>query len=52
MFKRVIATAPSQASRVLATAARPSFHPSVRAAAPAVSQIARRSYHEKDMSLL
>ncbi|KAF1356352.1 iron sulfur cluster assembly protein-like protein 1 [Delphinella strobiligena] len=48
MFKRVIATAPTQASRALATSIRPSFTSSIRAAAPAVSQIAgKRSYHEK-----
>lgn len=48
MFRRVLATAPAQASRVLSTSVRPSFAPSFRAAAPAVSSInSRRSYHEK-----
>ncbi|GAB7351537.1 hypothetical protein MBLNU459_g2173t2 [Dothideomycetes sp. NU459] len=49
MFRRVLATAPAQASRALATA-RPSVTPSFRVAAPAVSAVnGRRSYHEKDM---
>jgi len=48
MFKRVIATAPAQASRVLSTSVRPSFTSSIRTAAPAVSSVnSRRSYHEK-----
>ncbi|KAK4498194.1 hypothetical protein PRZ48_010851 [Zasmidium cellare] len=48
MFRRVLATAPAQASKALTTAAtgaRPQF---VRSIAPATQQVAaRRSYHEK-----
>ncbi|KAK8206813.1 iron-binding protein [Zalaria obscura] len=48
MFRRVLATAPTQASRALATAVRPTSTPFIRAAAPAVAQVSsRRSYHEK-----
>ncbi|KAL1311533.1 hypothetical protein AAFC00_001654 [Neodothiora populina] len=48
MFRRVIATAPAQAGRALVTSVRPGFTSSIRAAAPAISQVAsKRSYHEK-----
>ncbi|KAI7275281.1 Iron sulfur cluster assembly protein 1 [Hortaea werneckii] len=46
MFKRVLATAPVQASRVFQGAARPTTTSFARAIAP-VAQPARRSYHEK-----
>ncbi|KAI7076778.1 Iron sulfur cluster assembly protein 1 [Hortaea werneckii] len=46
MFKRVLATAPVQASRAFQGAARPSTTSFARAVAP-VAQPARRSYHEK-----
>jgi len=47
MFRRVAATVPAQAGRVLATAARPSIVSPLRTAAPAVSAVGRRQYHEK-----
>ncbi|GAB1739758.1 Iron sulfur cluster assembly protein 1 [Hortaea werneckii] len=46
MFKRVLATAPVQASRAFQGAARPTTTSFARAVAP-VAQPARRSYHEK-----
>ncbi|RMY67409.1 hypothetical protein D0863_07814 [Hortaea werneckii] len=46
MFKRVLATAPVQASRAFQGAARPTTTSFSRAVAP-VAQPARRSYHEK-----
>ncbi|KAI6872686.1 Iron sulfur cluster assembly protein 1 [Hortaea werneckii] len=46
MFKRVLATAPVQASRAFQGAARPTTTSFARAVAPVV-QPARRSYHEK-----
>ncbi|KAF2822803.1 iron sulfur cluster assembly protein-like protein 1 [Ophiobolus disseminans] len=48
MFRRVAAAVPSQAGRVLATAARPSIASPIRTAAPALSASGRRQYHEKD----
>ncbi|EUC30124.1 hypothetical protein COCCADRAFT_104727 [Bipolaris zeicola 26-R-13] len=48
MFRRVAAAVPAQAGRVLATAARPSIASPIRTAAPAVSAVGRRQYHEKD----
>lgn len=51
MFRRVAAAVPAQAGRVLATAARPSIVSPIRTAAPAVSAVGRRQYHEKDKSL-
>ncbi|KAI4694580.1 iron-binding protein [Alternaria sp. BMP 2799] len=51
MFRRVAAAVPAQAGRVLATAARPSIVSPIRTAAPAVSAVSRRQYHEKDKSL-
>lgn len=48
MFRRVAAAVPAQAGRVLATAARPSIVSPIRTAAPAVSAVGRRQYHEKD----
>ncbi|KAI4667513.1 iron-binding protein [Alternaria viburni] len=50
MFRRVAAAVPAQAGRVLATAARPSIVSPIRTAAPAVSAVGRRQYHEKDKS--
>ncbi|KAF1942495.1 FeS cluster assembly scaffold IscU [Clathrospora elynae] len=50
MFRRVAAAVPAQAGRVLATAARPNIASPIRTAAPAVSAIGRRQYHEKDKS--
>lgn len=47
MFRRVAAAVPSQAGRVLCTAARPNIASPVRTTAPAVSAIGRRQYHEK-----
>lgn len=48
MFRRVLATAPAQASRALASAARPTTSTFARTAAPAIQQAAsKRSYHEK-----
>ncbi|KAF2770384.1 hypothetical protein EJ03DRAFT_326512 [Teratosphaeria nubilosa] len=48
MFKRVISTAPAQASRALQSAARPTTTtPFVRSAAAAQPAMGRRSYHEK-----
>lgn len=48
MFRRVLATAPAQASRTLASAARPTTSTFARTAAPAIQQAAsKRSYHEK-----
>lgn len=50
MFRRVAAAVPAQAGRALATAARPSIVSPIRTAAPAVSAVGRRQYHEKDKS--
>lgn len=48
MFKRVLATAPAQASKALQTAARPTTSQFARAVTPAVQNTSsRRSYHEK-----
>jgi len=48
MFRRVLATAPAQASRALASATRPTTSTFARAAAPSIQQaVSRRSYHEK-----
>lgn len=48
MFRRVIATAPAQASRALASATRPTTASFARSAAPAIQQaVSRRGYHEK-----
>jgi Fe-S cluster assembly scaffold IscU len=47
MFRRVAAAVPAQAGRVLAAAARPSIVSPIRTAAPAVSAVGRRQYHEK-----
>jgi Fe-S cluster assembly scaffold IscU len=49
MFRRVLATAPAQASRSLASAAtRPTTSTFARAAAPSIQQaVSKRSYHEK-----
>ena len=48
MFKRVLAIGPAQASRVLATATRPTTTQFVRATAPALQNAPmRRDYHEK-----
>ncbi|EUC51357.1 hypothetical protein COCMIDRAFT_79874 [Bipolaris oryzae ATCC 44560] len=52
MFRRVAAAVPAQAGRVLATAARPSIASPIRTAAPAVSAVGRRQYHEKDNNYL
>lgn len=52
MFRRVAAAVPAQAGRVLASAARPSIASPLRTAAPAVSAVSRRQYHEKDKSHL
>ncbi|KAK0345421.1 iron-binding protein [Friedmanniomyces endolithicus] len=46
MFKRVLATAPAQASRALQSTARPTTSSFARTITPA-AQPARRSYHEK-----
>lgn len=50
MFRRAIATAPAQASKLLSAAARPQIASPLRTATPAVAVNARRSYHEKDES--
>ncbi|TKA55496.1 Iron sulfur cluster assembly protein 1, mitochondrial, partial [Friedmanniomyces simplex] len=47
MFKRVLATAPAQASRALQSTARPTTSSFARTITPAPAQSARRSYHEK-----
>ena len=48
MFRRVIATAPAQASRALASAVRPTTTTFARAAAPSIQQaVSKRAYHEK-----
>lgn len=48
MFRRVIATAPAQASRALASATRPTTTTFARAAAPSIQQaVSKRGYHEK-----
>lgn len=48
MFKKVLATAPAQASRALQTAARPTTAQFVKATTPAVQNASsRRGYHEK-----
>ncbi|KAF2724183.1 iron sulfur cluster assembly protein-like protein 1 [Polychaeton citri CBS 116435] len=50
MFKRVVATAPAQASRVLATATRPAATPFLAArttVTPLSQHVQQRSYHEK-----
>ncbi|KAK0364007.1 iron-binding protein [Friedmanniomyces endolithicus] len=46
MFKRILATAPAQASRALQSSARPTTSSFARTITPA-AQPARRSYHEK-----
>jgi len=46
MFRRVLATAPAQASRAIQSAARPTTASFARTVTPAV-QTSRRSYHEK-----
>ncbi|KAK3619828.1 iron-binding protein [Elasticomyces elasticus] len=46
MFRRVLATAPAQASRALQSTARPTTSSFARTITPA-AQPARRSYHEK-----
>lgn len=46
MFRRVLATAPAQATRAVQSAARPTTTSFARTVAP-VAQLARRSYHEK-----
>ncbi|KAK5114497.1 iron-binding protein [Meristemomyces frigidus] len=46
MFRRVLATAPVQASRALQTATRPTTTSFTRTITP-VAQASRRSYHEK-----
>ena len=48
MFKRVLATAPAQASRALQTAARPTTAQFARTTKPALQHaIQQRSYHER-----
>ncbi|KAH9841264.1 Iron sulfur cluster assembly protein 1, mitochondrial [Teratosphaeria destructans] len=48
MFKRVLSTAPAQASRALQSASRPTTTtPFLRSAVAAQPAVARRSYHEK-----
>jgi len=48
MFRRVLSTAPAQASRALASATRPATTSFVCSAAPATQQlVSKRSYHEK-----
>ncbi|KAH9869410.1 iron-binding protein [Plenodomus lingam] len=47
MFKRVAAALPTQVGRVLCTAARPTVASPFRTAAPSVSAVGRRQYHEK-----
>ena len=46
MFRRVLATAPAQASRALQTSARPTTASFARTLTP-IAQASRRSYHEK-----
>ncbi|KAK3674594.1 iron-binding protein [Recurvomyces mirabilis] len=46
MFRRVLATAPAQASRALQTATRPTTTSFARTITP-VAQASRRNYHEK-----
>ncbi|KAK7719150.1 iron-binding protein [Botryosphaeria dothidea] len=50
MFRRAVATAPAQASKLLTSAARPQIASPLRTAAPAITVNTRRSYHEKDKS--
>ncbi|KAF2007780.1 FeS cluster assembly scaffold IscU [Amniculicola lignicola CBS 123094] len=53
MFRRVAATVPAQAGRLLSTGARPNIASPLRAAAPAtLNTTGRRQYHEKDKSCL
>ncbi|KAK4548890.1 iron-binding protein [Oleoguttula mirabilis] len=47
MFRRVLATAPAQATRALQSAARPTTTSFARTVTPVVAQSSRRSYHEK-----
>lgn len=47
MFRRAVATAPAQASKLLTSAARPQIASPLRTAAPAITVNTRRSYHEK-----
>lgn len=47
MFGKVAAAVPAQAGRALATATRPNIASPICTAAPAVSAIGRRQYHEK-----
>lgn len=49
MFRKTLATLPTQASRMLNATARPSSFFATRMVAAAVSQTqSRRTYHEKD----
>lgn len=50
MFRRVLASAPRSAGRILSTTARPGIISPARVAAPAAVN-AKRNYHEKDKSL-
>ncbi|ORY11815.1 iron sulfur cluster assembly protein-like protein 1 [Clohesyomyces aquaticus] len=48
MFRRIAASAPAQAGRILSTSVRPNVASPIRAAAPATSTFnGRRQYHEK-----
>ncbi|PNS17558.1 Iron sulfur cluster assembly protein 1, mitochondrial [Sphaceloma murrayae] len=47
MFRRALSAAPAQATRALATAARPTFTNTSRIIVPATQVVGRRSYHEK-----
>lgn len=47
MFRRAVATAPAQASKLLTSAARPQIASPFRTAAPAITVNTTRSYHEK-----
>lgn len=47
MFRRVAAAVPAHAGRVLLASARPNIASPIRTAAPALSAVGRRHYHEK-----
>ncbi|KAE9984127.1 iron-binding protein [Venturia inaequalis] len=52
MFQRALVAAPARAGRILSTVARPQIATQSRIAPVAAQVLARRSYHEKDKSLI
>ncbi|KAE9988469.1 hypothetical protein EG328_010508 [Venturia inaequalis] len=52
MFQRALVAAPARAGRILSTVARPQIATQSRIAPVAAQVVARRSYHEKDKSLI